>query len=100
MRTVEEYIETKWKEDIDEKGYEMPGKNCIKRWVKEYAEECIQELKSEVYVVIDADYNKYDDIVLGIYESEADAASVQMMYKNTVAINDDNRFRILIDKIL
>jgi predicted class III extradiol MEMO1 family dioxygenase len=43
MRTVEEYIETKWKEDIDDKGYAMPGKSCVKQWLEEYAKLVIDE---------------------------------------------------------
>lgn len=53
-----------------------------------------------VYILIDTDGGKWDDILVGVYESIADAVSVKQMYESTVAVPDKFRFQIKIEKVL
>lgn len=68
--------------------------------MREYAKECAQKLKDEIYIVLDTDHCKYEDQVMSIYSWDGDAESCRMMYESSVAQGDENRFKIITDKVL
>lgn len=68
--------------------------------MEEYAKECVQKMKDEVYIVLDTDHCKYEDQVMGIYAWDGDAESCRMMYESSVTQGDENRFKIITDKVL
>jgi hypothetical protein len=71
--------------------------------VESYNEEVsAQEVVDDqmVYIVIDNDCQKYEDIVIGVYKSSDTAEAVKTMYEGMTAVIDPSRFKVVKERVM